>query len=148
MNVLVIAEHDGRAIKSATRSAITAARQVADMIAGEVHLLVAGHQLTSVVGEAAHIGGVDCVLHADGSALAHCLAESMADQVVALTEGYSHVLFAATAAGKSVAPRVAALLDVGQISEVIRVVSINTYERPIYAGSVIATVQSAESVRS
>ena len=143
MTTLVIAEHDNASIKGATLNTVTAAAA----IGGDVHVLVAGHNATGAAQAAAHIAGVAKVLHADGAALAHGLAENMAAQVLAIASSYSHILFAATAAGKNVAPRVAALLDVAQISEISKVVSADTFERPIYAGNAIATVQSADAVK-
>lgn len=143
MTSLVIAEHDNVSIKAATLNAVTAAVQCG----GDVHVLVAGNQAQSAAAAAAQIAGVSKVLHADGAALAHALAENVAAQVLAVAGGYSHILFAATAAGKNAAPRVAALLDVAQISDVTQVVSADTFERPIYAGNAIATVQSADSVK-
>ena len=143
MTTLVIAEHDNASIKGATLNTVTAAAA----IGGDVHVLVAGHNATGAAQAAAHIAGVAKVLHADGAALAHGLAENMAAQVLAIASSYSHILFAATAAGKNVAPRVAALLDVAQISEISKVVSADTFERPIYAGNAIATVQSADATK-
>ena len=141
MTVLVIAEHNHTSLKSATLNTITAAAACG----GEVHVLVAGHHATGAAQAAAGVAGVSKVLHADGPALANGLAENMAAQVLALAPAYSHLLFAATAAGKSVAPRVAALLDVAQISEITRVISSDTFERPIYAGSALATLQSSDA---
>ena len=143
MTSLVIAEHDNVSIKAATLNAVTAAVQCG----GDVHVLVAGNQAQSAAAAAAQIAGVSKVLHADGEALAHSLAENVAAQVVGLAAGYSHIVFPATASGKNAAPRVAALLDVAQISDVTQVVSADTFERPIYAGNAIATVQSADSVK-
>ena len=143
MTTLVIAEHDNVSIKGATLNTVTAAAA----IGGDVHVLVAGHNATGAAQAAAHIAGVAKVLHADGAALAHGLAENMAAQVLAVAGNYSHILFAATAAGKNVAPRVAALLDVAQISEISKVVSSDTFERPIYAGNAIATVQSQDATK-
>ena len=143
MTTLVIAEHDNASLKGATLNTVTAAAA----IGGDVHVLVAGHNATGAAQAAAQIAGVAKVLHADGAALAHGLAENMAAQVLAIASSYSHILFAATAAGKNVAPRVAALLDVAQISEISKVVSADTFERPIYAGNAIATVQSSDSVK-
>jgi electron transfer flavoprotein alpha subunit len=143
MAALVIAEHDHASIKGGTLNTVTAALQCG----GEVHVLVAGHNAGAAAAAAAQVAGVAKVLHADAEALAHGLAENVAAQVVALAGGYSHILFAATASGKNVAPRVAALLDVGQISEATKVVSADTFERPIYAGNAIATVQSSDTVK-
>ncbi|HMZ02518.1 MAG TPA: electron transfer flavoprotein subunit alpha/FixB family protein, partial [Burkholderiaceae bacterium] len=137
MTVLVIAEHDNATLKGATLNTVTAALACG----GDVHVLVAGQNAGAAAAAAAQVAGVAKVLHADGASLAHGLAENVAAQVVALAQGYSHILVPATAGGKNVAPRVAALLDVGQISEITKVVSSDTFERPIYAGNAIATVQ-------
>ena len=143
MTILVIAEHDHGSIKSATLNTVSAAVQ----IGGEVHLLVAGQNAGGAAAAAAQIAGVAKVLHADGASLAHGLAENVAAQVLAIAGNYSHILFAATAAGKNVAPRVAARLDVAQLSDVTQVISADTFERPIYAGNAIATVQSADAIK-
>ncbi|MFZ9251973.1 MAG: electron transfer flavoprotein subunit alpha/FixB family protein [Hylemonella sp.] len=143
MVALVIAEHDHASIKAATLNTVTAALACG----GEVHLLVAGHQAAAAAAQAAQISGVSKVIHADGTALAHGLAENVADQVLALAGDYSHILFAATAAGKNVAPRVAARLDVAQISDITRVDSPDTFERPIYAGNAISQVQSLDPIK-
>jgi len=143
MTALVIAEHDHATLKGATRNAVSAALACAQ----EVHLLVAGHQAGAAAAAAAQIAGVNKVLHADGPALAHGLAENLAAQVLALAAGYSHIVFAATASGKNVAPRVAALLDVAQVSEITKVLAPDTFERPIYAGNAVATVQSRDAVK-
>ena len=143
MAALVIAEHDHASIKGATLNTVTAAAQCG----GEVHVLVAGSGASAAAQQAAGIAGVAKVLHADSPALAHALAENLAEQVLALASGYSHILFAATAGGKNVAPRVAARLDVAQVSDVTKVISADTFERPIYAGNAIATVQSTDAVK-
>lgn len=143
MTTLVIAEHDHASLKGATLNTITAAAA----IGGDIHVLVAGHNAGAAAQAASQIAGVAKVLHADGPALAHALAENVAAQVLAVASNYSHILFAATANGKNAAPRVAALLDVAQISEISKVVSADTFERPIYAGNAIATVQSSDSVK-
>ncbi|MEA1028080.1 electron transfer flavoprotein subunit alpha/FixB family protein [Pseudomonas sp. N-137] len=143
MPILVIAEHDNVSIKGATLCTVTAATKLGE----EVHLLVAGEKADAVAQEAACIVGVSKVLYADDACLANGLAENLAAQVIALAEGYSHILFPATANGKNVAPRVAAKLDVAQISEITNVVSSDTFERPIYAGNAIATVQSTDAVK-
>ncbi|HEY1091682.1 MAG TPA: FAD-binding protein [Burkholderiaceae bacterium] len=143
MTALVIAEHDHAHIKGATLNTVTAAAACG----GEVHVLVAGHNAAAAAGAAAQIAGVSKVLHADSAQLADGLAENLAAQVIALAGGYSHILFPATASGKNVAPRVAALLDVAQISDAIKVVSADTFVRPIYAGNAIATVQSADATK-
>ena len=143
MTALVIAEHDNTTLKGATFNTVTAALQCG----GDVHVLVAGSNAAAVATAAAQIAGVAKVLHADGAALAHGLAENMSAQVLALAANYSHILFAATASGKNIAPRVAALLDVGQISDVTKVDSPDTFERPIYAGNAIAMVQSSDAIK-
>ena len=143
MTALVIAEHDNATLKASTLNTVTAAAQCG----GEVHVLVAGAGAASAAQAAAAIAGVSKVLHADSPALAHGLAECLAAQVVALSGGYSHLLFPATASGKNTAPRVAALLDVAQISDATKILSPDTFERPIYAGNAIATVQSADTVK-
>ena len=143
MSALVFAEHDNTSIKGATLNTITAALACS----GEVHVLVAGHNAGPAVAAAAQIAGVAKVLHADDAGLGHGLAENVAAQVIALASGYSHLLFPATAAGKNVSPRVAALLDVGQISDATKVISADTFERPIYAGNAIATVQSGDAIK-
>ncbi|MFM2346187.1 MAG: hypothetical protein RL654_940 [Pseudomonadota bacterium] len=139
---LVIAEHDGQSVKGATLNTVTAAAQL-----GEVHVLVAGANAGAAAAAAAQIAGVSKVLHADGASLADGLAENLAAQVLAVAGGYSHLLFPATASGKNVAPRVAAKLDVAQLSDITRVVSADTFERPIYAGNAVATVQSLDAVK-
>jgi len=144
MTVLVIAEHDHASVKGATLHTVTAAVACG---AGDVHVLVAGHNASAAAAAAAQIAGVAKVIHTDSPALAHALAENLAAQVLAIAAGYSHILFPATAAGKNVAPRVAAKLDVAQISEISQVISADTFERPIYAGNAIATVQSADSTK-
>ena len=143
MAALVIAEHDNAQIKGATLNTVTAALACG----GEVHVLVAGAAATGAAQAAAQIAGVAKVLHADAPGMEHGLAEVVADQVVALAAGYSHILFPATASGKNIAPRVAALLDVAQISDATKVISADTFERPIYAGNAIATVQSGDAVK-
>ncbi len=143
MTILVIAEHDHGSIKGATLNTVAAAAQ----IGGDIHVLVAGQNAGAAAAAAAQIAGVAKVIHADGASLAHGLAENVAAQVLAIANHYSHILFPATAGGKNVAPRVAAQLDVAQISEISKVVSADTFERPIYAGNAIATVQSADAVK-
>ncbi len=143
MTALVIAEHDNASLKAATLNTVTAAAACG----GEVHVLVAGENAAAVAQAAAQIQGVSKVLHADGASLKDGLAENVAAQVLAVASGYSHLLFAATASGKNVAPRVAAKLDVAQISDITKVVSADTFERPIYAGNAIATVQSSDATK-
>ena len=141
MTALVIAEHDNASIKGATLNTVTAAKACG----GDVHVLVAGHNAGAAAAAAAQIAGVAKVIHADGASLAHSLAENVAAQVLAMAGNYSHILFPATASGKNVAPRVAAKLDVAQISDITKVDSPDTFERPIYAGNAIATVQSSDA---
>jgi electron transfer flavoprotein alpha subunit len=143
MTSLVIAEHDNASIKPATLNTVTAALQCS----GDVHVLVAGSNAGAAAAAAAQIAGVTKVLHADDAGLAHGLAENVAAQVLAIAANYSHILFPATASGKNVAPRVAAKLDVGQISDITKVDSPDTFERPIYAGNAIATVQSLDATK-
>ena len=114
---------------------------------GDVHVLVAGHNAGAAAAAAAQIAGVAKVIHADGEHLAHGLAENVTAQILAIAANYSHIVFPATASGKNVAPRVAAKLDVGQISDITKVVSADTFERPIYAGNAIATVQTADATK-
>ena len=142
MAALVIAEHDGASIKAATLNTVTAAAQL-----GEVHVLVAGLNAGAAAAAAAQIAGVTKVLHADGASLADGLAENLAAQVLAVAGAYSHLLFPATASGKNVAPRVAAKLDVAQVTDITKVISADTFERPIYAGNAIATVQSTDAAK-
>ncbi len=143
MSVLVIAEHDNASIKGATLNTVTAAAACG----GDVHVLVAGANAGEAAKAAAAIAGVAKVIHADAAGLEHGLAENVAAQVLAIAQNYSHILFPATASGKNVAPRVAAKLDVAQISDITKVISADTFERPIYAGNAIATVQSSDSVK-
>ena len=143
MTTLVIAEHDNASLKPATLNTVSAAVQCG----GDVHVLVAGHNAAAAAAGAAKLAGVSKVLHIDAEALAHGIAENLTAQIVALAPNYSHLLFPATAAGKNTAPRVAAKLDVGQLSDVTKVISADTFERPIYAGNAIATVQSLDAIK-
>ena len=143
MAALVIAEHDNRTVKGATLNTVTAALQCG----GEVHVLIAGENAAAAAAAAGKIVGVAKVLHADGAHFAHGLAENVSAQVLGLASNYTHILFPATAAGKNVAPRVAAKLDVGQISDITKVIAADTFERPIYAGNAIATVQSLDAIK-
>ncbi len=143
MTALVIAEHDNASIKGATLNTVTAAKACG----GDVHVLVAGDNAGAAAAAAAQIAGVSKVIHADGASLKDGLAENLAAQVLAIAGNYSHILFPATASGKNVAPRVAAKLDVGQISDITKVDSADTFERPIYAGNAVATVQSLDAVK-
>ena len=143
MTSLVIAEHDNASIRPATLTTVTAASQCG----GEVHVLVAGLNAAAAAQAASQIAGVIKVIHVDGEHFAHGLAENMAAQVVSIAGAYSHILFPATASGKNIAPRVAALLDVGQISDITKVDAVDTFERPIYAGNAIAIVQSLDATK-
>ncbi|WP_339936863.1 electron transfer flavoprotein subunit alpha/FixB family protein [Undibacterium luofuense] len=143
MAVLVYAEHDNSSIKGATLNTVAAAQA----IGGEIHVLVAGSGCQAAAAAAAQIAGVSKVLVADNAAYANQLAENVSLLVAEIGKGYSHILAAATTNGKNFAPRVAALLDVAQISEITKVVSADTFERPIYAGNAIATVQSEDAVK-
>ena len=143
MSILVIAEHDHGTLKGATLNTVTAALQCG----GDVHVLIAGHNAGGAAQAASPIQGVAKVLHADAPQLAEQLGENVAAQVLAMARNYSHLLFPATAHGKNVAPRVAALLDVAQISDAMKVLGADTFERPIYAGNAIATVQSTDAIK-
>jgi electron transfer flavoprotein alpha subunit len=143
MTALVIAEHDNASIKPATLNTVTAAAACG----GDVHVLVAGQGAEAAAQAAAQIAGVSKVILADGESLKDGLAENVAAQVLAIASHYSHILFPATAGGKNVAPRVAAKLDVAQISDITKVEGPDTFERPIYAGNAIATVQSSDAVK-
>jgi electron transfer flavoprotein alpha subunit len=144
MAILVIADHDNAALKPATLNAVTAATK----IGGDIHILVAGKGARSVADAAAAVAGVSKVLLADDAAYEHQLPEDVAPLVVSLAKGgYGHVLAAATSVGKNLLPRVAALLDVAAISDITGVVSADSFERPIYAGNAIATVQSKDAVK-
>jgi electron transfer flavoprotein alpha subunit len=143
MAVLVFAEHDNKALKKASLSTVAAAQK----IGGEIHLLVAGHGCAEAAKAAAQVAGVAKVLHADAPQLDDEIAENVAALIVSLAKGYSHLLAPATSNGKNVMPRVAALLDVQQVSEIIAVESPDTFQRPIYAGNAIATVQSADPIK-
>jgi electron transfer flavoprotein alpha subunit len=145
MMALVIAEHDNISLNSSTLHAVTAALQCA----ARVHVLVAGHNCDSVVRAAATISGIEKVLVADAAPFADGLAENVSQQILALalTHTYSHLVAAATSYGKNIMPRVAAKLDAGQISEVTKVISADIFERPIYAGNAIATVQSLDEIK-
>ncbi|MGZ0244549.1 MAG: electron transfer flavoprotein subunit alpha/FixB family protein [Alphaproteobacteria bacterium] len=142
MAVLVVADHDNSAILPIILNTVTAAAA----ISGDVHVLVAAEG-SAAAAEAAKIAGVSKVLAADSGDYAHQLAENIAPLVVGLAGGYSHILFPSNTSGKNIAPRVAALLDVAQISDILEVVSEDTFVRPIYAGNAMATVQSSDSVK-
>ena len=143
MTILVIAEHDGKTLAPATLNTVAAAAK----IGGDINVLVAGQGIGAVAEAAAKIAGVAKVLVADNAAYAHQLPENVAPLVAELGKGYSHILAAATSNGKNILPRVAAQLDVDQISEIVSVVSADTFTRPIYAGNAIATVQSTAPVK-
>ena len=143
MTILVIAEHDNATVKGATLNTVAAAQK----IGGDIHVLVAGHNAQAAADAAAKIAGVSKVLLADAPQLAAGLAENVEATVLEIAKDYSHIVAPATAYGKNIAPRVAAKLDVAQISEITAVVSPDTFERPIYAGNAIATVQSADPIK-
>jgi electron transfer flavoprotein alpha subunit len=143
MTALVIAEHDNATVKAATLNTVTAALACDPT----VHVLIAGSNAEGAAKAAAQITGVAKVLHAEAEYFAHGLAENVAAQVLAIAKDYGHILFPATASGKNIAPRVAAKLDVGQVSDISKVDSPDTFERPIYAGNAIATVQSLDAIK-
>jgi electron transfer flavoprotein alpha subunit len=143
MTILVIAEHDNQALKPATLNTLAAAQQ----IGGDIELLVAGYNCQAVADAAAAIPSVTKVLLADNAAYEHQLAENIAKLIVALVSGHSHILAPSTTNGKNYLPRVAALLDVNQLSDVIGVESADTFQRPIYAGNAIATVKTEDAVK-
>jgi electron transfer flavoprotein alpha subunit len=143
MTALVIAEHDNQTLKAATLNTVSAAAA----LGADIHVLVAGHGCAQVAQQAAQIDGVGQVWLADAPQLAEQLAEPLAGQILALAKSYSHILAPATASGKNVLPRVAAKLDVAQLSDITRVIDADTFERPIYAGNAIATVRSADPVK-
>ncbi|NEN76527.1 electron transfer flavoprotein subunit alpha/FixB family protein [Pelistega sp. NLN82] len=140
MTVLVIAEHDNGVLKKATLNTLGAAFK----LSSDVHVLLAGKGVDAVATQIANIAGVTKVLVADGDALAHDLAENLSRQVLQIADAYTHIVFAGTTSGKNTAPRVAAKCDVAQISEITAVIDSDTFERPIYAGSAIATVKSLD----
>ena len=143
MTSLVIAEHDNQSLKAATLNAVTAALACGP----EVHVLVAGCQAGPAVDAAKQVAGVAKVIHVDAPHLENQLGENLAEQVLALASGYSHILAPATAVGKNTLPRVAAKLDVAQVSEITKVISADTFERPIYAGNAVATVQATDATK-
>jgi electron transfer flavoprotein alpha subunit len=143
MTSLVIAEHDNQSLKAATLNAVTAALACG----GDVHLLVAGYQAGPAVEAAKQVAGVAKVIHVDAPHLENQLGENLAEQVLALAANYSHILAPATAVGKNTLPRVAAKLDVAQVSEITKVISADTFERPIYAGNAMATVQATDATK-
>ena len=143
MAILVIAEHDNTALKGATLNTITAAQQIGD----DIHLLVAGFNCQPAADAAAKVSGVSKVLQADNAAYEHQLAENLAKLVLELGRDYSHILAPATTTGKNFMPRVAALLDVAQISDITAVEAGDSFQRPIYAGNAIATVKSLDAIK-
>ena len=143
MACLVIAEHDNKAVRKATLNTVAAAQK----LNAEIHVLVAGHQAGEAAKAAAQIAGVKKVLHADAPQLGDFLAENVAALVVGIAKSYSHILAPATSNGKNVMPRVAALLDVQQISEIVAVEDADTFVRPIYAGNALATVKSKDAIK-
>ncbi|MBU3019622.1 FAD-binding protein [Paraglaciecola agarilytica] len=143
MAILIYAEHDNSQLKSESLKLVNAATKMGD----DLHLLVVGHQCADVAAQASEVDGVSKVLVADNEAYEHQLAENVAELVAELGKDYSHVVCAATTTGKNFMPRVAALLDVAQLSDVIGVQSSDTFVRPIYAGNAIATVQSSDSIK-
>ena len=143
MSILVICDHDGVALGAATLNAVTAATQ----IGGDIDLLVIGHNIGDIAQAAASVAGVANVLTADSAELANGLAENVAPVILALADNYSHIMAPATTAGKNILPRVAAMKDVAQISDIISVEDANTFKRPIYAGNAIATVKSDEALK-
>ena len=143
MGNLVIVEHDNNEVAAATLHAVTAARQ----IGGDIGLLVAGENCGAVADAAAKIAGVNSVKVADDAMFGHHMAENLASLIVEVAAGYTHVLASATTFGKNVMPRAAALLDKAQISEIVEVISPDTFMRPIYAGNALATVQSSDSIK-
>ena len=156
MTILVIAEHDApkeiplgdnATVKGATLNTVAAAHEIAKLVGGDIHVLIAGHNAQAAADAAAKIAGVSKVLLADAPQLAAGLAENVEATVLEIAKDYSHIVAPATAYGKNIAPRVAAKLDVAQISEITAVVSPDTFERPIYAGNAIATVQSSDPIK-
>ncbi len=143
MSILVIAEHDNTSLKDATLNVVAAAKE----IGADIDVLVAGSGCSAAAEQAAKVEGVSKVLHADNAAYEHQLAENLGLLVADLGKDYSHILAPATTNGKNLLPRVAALLDVAQLSDVTAVVSEDTFERPIYAGNIIATVQSEDPIK-
>ena len=143
MAILVLAEHDNATLKISTRSAVTAAQQ----LGGDIHVLVAGTNAGPAAAAAAKIGGVAKILLAEAPAYEHALAEAVAPLLVSLAGGYSHIVAPSTTSGRNILPRAAALLDVQQISDVLSIISADTFTRPIYAGNAIATVQSGDALK-
>jgi electron transfer flavoprotein alpha subunit len=147
MTILIIAEHDGTTLKAATLSTIGAAAVIATFADQPIHVLVAGHDARAAAEAASKVPGVGKVLLADAPQLADGLAENVEATVLNIAQDYSHILAPATAYGKNIAPRIAAKLDVAQVSEITAVISADTFERPIYAGNAIATVQAQDPIK-
>ena len=149
MTILVVAEHDGKTISAATRATIGAAKQIAKLADGdhEIHLLLGGYNIADLIPNAAKLEGIAQLLVEDDATYEHPLAENFALFITEYADAYSHVLAAATSFGKDVMPRVAALLDMQQISEITQVVAADTFVRPIYAGNALETVQSADAIK-
>ena len=148
MSILIVAEHDNASLKPATLNTMTAAKAIAEHSGGgDIHILVAGSGCQAVAEAAAGIAGVGKVIHADNAAYQHQLPEAVAALVAELGKGYGYLLAPATTTGKNLMPRVAALLDVAQISDITEVKSADTFVRPIYAGNAMATVQSGDAVK-
>jgi len=143
MSVLIVAEHDNESLNSATLNSVTAA----NVIGGDIHILVAGHNCASVAEQAAKVAGVSKVLNADSSAYEHALAENVGLLISDIGSSYSHILATSTTNAKNIMPRAAALLDVQAISDISAVIDSETFKRPIYAGNVIATVKSSDSIK-
>jgi electron transfer flavoprotein alpha subunit len=143
MSILVVAEHDGKTVKKATLNAVAAAQK----LGGEIHVLVAGQGAGEAAKAASQIAGVKKVLHADSPSLGEFLAENVSSLIVGIAKNYSHLLAPATSNGKNIMPRVAALLDVQQISDIVTVESADTFVRPIYAGNALATVKSKDAIK-
>jgi electron transfer flavoprotein alpha subunit len=144
MTILLVADHDNSALSDQTAKVLSAAQKIASGTGADVHVLVAGKGAKAAADQAAKLSGVTKVLLADSDEYGHNLAEPLAALIVGLAPGYDTIITAATATGKSVFPRVAALLDVAQVSEIIEVVSADTFKRPIYAGNAIQTVQATD----
>ena len=143
MSILVVVEHDNQAVNAATLNTLAAARQ----IGGDIHLLVAGEKCGAAANAAAALVGATKILSADSAEYGHSLAENLAPLVAGIAGDYSHILAPATTFGKNVMPRIAALCDVPQISDIIEIVDSNTFKRPIYAGNALATVQSEDNLK-
>ena len=144
MNYLVIAEHDNLNIRCSTLNTITAATHIGT---GEIHVLVAGYQSESVATQVSSIQGVTKVIHIDHSDLEHGIAEYVAAQIIPMAQNYSHILFPCTRYGKNISPRVAALLDVSQVSDVMKIISNDTFERPDYSGQAISTLRNTDRIK-